>query len=67
MEYLESVTFHYDRYIAQDAIKRIWVCSPFGTEVRDLTDNISSTAALQYRLSQVLNDKRARYIFQQQT
>jgi len=45
--------------------KHIWVCSPFGTDVKDLADNISSTAALQDRLSQVLNDKSTPYNFQQ--
>ena len=55
-----------DRYIAQDVTKRICVCSPFGTDIKDSADNISNTAALQDRLSQVLNDKRTRYGFQQQ-
>jgi hypothetical protein len=67
MECLECLTFHFDRYIALDVTKHILVCSPFGTEVKDLADNISNTAALQDHLSQVLNDKSTRYNFEQQT
>jgi hypothetical protein len=67
MEYPEWVTLHFYRYIAQGVTTSSWVCNPFGTDVRDLANNISSVATLQERLSQVLNDKRARYNFEQQT
>jgi hypothetical protein len=67
VEHLEQLTLHVESYFPQSVIKHSWVCSAFDTDVEDLADNMSSIAALQEHLIEILNDKTLRYNFQKQT
>jgi hypothetical protein len=47
MGHLEGLALDFECYFPKDVIKHSWVLSPFNSDVKDLTDDISTTAGFQ--------------------
>lgn len=63
MEHMEAVALDFECYFPQDVIKYSWVLNTFDSDVKDLTDDTSSTAGLQKQCTEIQNKNTLCYNF----
>jgi hypothetical protein len=63
MEHVEVLTLN-NSNIRRNVTEERWMCSPFGIDVEDLADDVSSIAGLQEQLSDIQKYETLRSNFQ---